>query len=322
MKPVTSNNIIHVACAADANYVIPLAVTMCSIAANCTKTRGLVFHVIQSGIGHDLRKKVAVSLERTGFPDARINWIDVPLERIANLKLAHDYTTCLTFARLLIPELLPVTVEKALYLDCDIVVNEDVGELWDMDLGEKSLFAARDSLGVVSQQPGGLLNYRELGIPANAHYFNAGVLLMNLQKWRDCSISERLFKYLWDHRAIIQLADQEALNAVLWDDWGELDYRWNWQVAWRRVRLGIAAVNWVPEETRKSIIHFVRAEKPWLPGCDCPERTYFFKYLDRTEWAGVRVPWWQEIFSRSKRAVGDIRNALGMWRRRVTNVEV
>lgn len=319
MSPSTNSNIVHVVFAADANYVMPLAVAMCSVAIHCDKKRELVFTVIQSGIVHDLRAKVESSVAKTGFPDAKITWLDAPIERIADFKLAHRYTTCLTFARLLIAELLPVTAAKAIYLDCDIVVNEDIGELWDIDLEGKSLFAVRDSIGVVSH-PGGLLNYRELGIPAGAHYFNAGVLLMNLKKWRECKINERLFRYLWDHHAVIQKADQEALNAVLWDDWGEMDYRWNWQIVWRRYRLGIATREWVPEDTRKSIVHFITAEKPWLPGCDYPEKTYFFKYLDKTEWAGVRVPWWVEIYGRSLRAIGDIRNALGMWRRRVTNI--
>lgn len=317
MNVLTNNSIIHVVLAADANYAMPLAVAICSVATNCDKKRRLVFNIIQSGIGHDLRAKVAVSLERTGFPDARINWLDAPLERMADFKLAHSYTTCLTFARLLIPDLLSVEVEKALYLDCDIAVNEDIGELWDMDLGKQSLFAVRDSVGVVSQ-PGGLVNYRELGIPPGAHYFNAGVLLMNLKKWRERDTGERTLSYLRDNHAIIQLADQEALNAVLWDDWGELDYRWNWQIVWRNYRLGRAKMVWVPEATRKSIVHFITGEKPWLPGCDYDEKKYFFEYLDRTEWAGLRVPWWREIYGRSKRALGDARNALGMFRRRVT----
>jgi lipopolysaccharide biosynthesis glycosyltransferase len=319
MSAPDGSNVIQVVLAADANYVIPLAVAISSVATNCDRKRGLVFYVIQSEIYRDLRIKVESSLERTGFPNARINWLDAPVERITGFKLAHRHTTCLTFARLVIHEMLPVEVEKAIYLDCDLVVNGDIGELWDTTIGEKSIFAVRDSTGFVSE-PDGLVNYRELGIPAESHYFNAGVLLMNLKKWRECETGERIIKYLSNHRAIIQMADQEALNAVLWDDWGELEYRWNWQILHRNYRLGRIKPSWVPEASQKSIVHFTTGEKPWLPGCDYDERKYFFQYLDQTEWAGLRVSWRRELFKRSRIALSDARAAIRMLRQRLIKI--
>ncbi len=316
MNAVDTTKFIHIVFAADANYAMPLTVAICSVATNCDKKDGLVFHVIQSDIGPDLRAKVEVSLERVGFPNARINWLDAPLDRISNFKLGHRHTTCLTFARLLIQELLSPEIEKAIYLDCDLVVNDDIGELWNSSLDGKSLCAVRDSIGVVSEE-GGIANYQELGIPADAPYFNAGVLLLNLKKWREHGLCARVLTYLHTHREIIKLADQEALNAILWDDWGELNYRWNWQIVWRRIRLGKEEMCWKPETTAKSIVHFIHAEKPWLPGCDYEEKRYFFDYLDRTAWAGFRVPWWKEVYGRSERALREARNSLGMLRRRI-----
>jgi lipopolysaccharide biosynthesis glycosyltransferase len=292
-----------------------LAVAMVSTATNCDRRRALRFHVIQSGIGHEVRTKIESSLKSTGFPDARIEWVEAPLDRILDLKITHKYITHLTYARLLIPDLLPVEVEKAAYLDCDIVVNEDIGELWDTHLEQKSLFAVRDSIAFVSA-PGGLVNYRELSIPGDAHYFNAGVLIMNLKKWRECDTSEKVFRYLRRHRPIIQWYDQEALNAVLFDDWSELDYRWNWQIDWRHYRLGRAKRLWVPTTTRKSIVHFTTAEKPWLPGCDYEEKRYFFEYLERTEWSGWRVSLLQEMSGRALRALREARSAVGRLRRK------
>ncbi|MGZ3606737.1 MAG: glycosyltransferase family 8 protein [Syntrophales bacterium] len=312
---LAGKNVIHVVFAVDANYVMPLTVAICSTAIKCDKNRGLMFHVLQSGIGQELRAKVERSLERTEFPEAQVNWIDTPLERIADFHLAHPWITSMAYARLLIPELLPIEVEKALYLDCYIAVNEDIGKLWDTDLGEKSLFAVRDEIATVSHPRKGLKNYRELGIPADAHYFNSGVLLMNLDKWRERDTAEQLLNYLRTHRAIIHMGDQEVLNAVLWDDWGELDYRWNWQIPWRGYRLGRAKMSWVPETTKQSIVHFATGEKPWLPGCDYEERKYFFEYLDQTEWAGWRVPVLKELFGRLSRTLQDTRDALGRLRR-------
>jgi lipopolysaccharide biosynthesis glycosyltransferase len=315
MSTLRKKNVIHVVLAADVNYAMPLTVAICSVAINCDKKCGLLFHLIQNGIVQKLRSKIERSLEMTGFPDARVNWIDAPLERVADFHIAHPWITSMAYARLLIPELLPADVEKAIYLDCDIVVNEDIGELWHMNLGEKSLFAVRDEIDTVSHPRKGLKNYRELGIPADAHLFNSGVLLMNIKKWRECGTADQLLSYLRTNRAIIHMGDQEALNAVLWDDWSELDYRWNWQIPWRGYRLGREKKSWLPETTRKSIIHFTTGEKPWLPGCDYEEGKYFFKYLDRTEWAGWRVPVFKEFFGRLLRAIHDARDTLGRVRR-------
>lgn len=247
-------------------------------------------------------------MARTGFQNARINWLEVQVGGLADIKIVHRYMSPLIYVRLLIPDLLPVDVEKVLYLDSDIVVNDDIGELWDIDLSQKTLFAVRDRIAFVSA-PGGLANYRELGIAPDAKYFNSGVLLMNLKRWRDRGISERVFSYLRTYRDFIQMGDQDGLNAVLFDDWGELEFRWNWQIIPSKNWLGIQPC-WVPESDSQSLVHFVTSEKPWLPACEYEERKYFFDYLDRTEWAGWRVPHWKEIYVRLKRAVRNVQSAV------------
>ena len=306
MKAAPRQDTIHVALAADGNYAMTLAVAIASAARNCSPGRRLRFHVIQSGFGPELREKVEASLERSEYPDASIDWLDAQFGRIQNLKIAHSYITPMTYARLLIPDLLPVNVEKVLYLDSDLVVLDDLGELWDTDVTHKTVFAARDLIGFVSA-PAGLANYRELGIPSDAKYFNAGVLLMNLRKWREGHTSDRVFEYLEMHREIIKLNDQEGLNAILFSVWGELDFRWNWQIPWRYHRLGKRKMPWIPETKRKSIVHFTTAEKPWVAGCDYEERKYFFQYLDHTPWAGWHVPYFEEVSQRSRRTLSEMK---------------
>lgn len=314
MTAFINDNSIQVAFACDANYVIPLTVAMCSTAANCDPARRLVFNVFQNGIGSTVRDKVERSLNRIGFPNAHLNWLEAPIEHVANFKIVNKWLSPSALVRLLIPNLLPPEVEKVLYLDCDVVVNDDLGELWDMDMEDKSLLAARDTIGWVGNPDGGVSNYRELGIPDDAKYFNSGVLLINAKKWRERGTSQRLLSYLRNHQAIIRYEDQEVLNAVLFDDWGELEFRWNYQIIWRGVRIGTHKMAWVPERTTKSIVHFITGEKPWLPGCDYEERKYYFEYLDRTEWAGWRVPVWREVYGRAIRRFADARNSAGRLR--------
>lgn len=306
-------NTIHIAFASDANYAMPLTVALCSAASNCDRSRSLVFYVVESGFQPHVRRRVESSLEKIGFPDARIEWIIAPFELIEDLKLTKHHLSALTYAKLLLPNLMPGDVSKVLYLDSDLVVKDDPAELWDTDLGDKALFAVRDRIAWVSA-PSGLANYRELGIPQDAKYFNAGLLLVNLAKWREMKISERIFSYLRTYRAIIKMEDQEGLNAVLFDDWGELPFRWNWQIPLRKYRNGKRRMEWIPDGSTKSIIHFTTAEKPWLPACDVEEKQYFFRYLDCTEWAGWRISFLREICARFWRAIQDARDAAGAFR--------
>lgn len=304
MKPSAADSAIHVVFAADANYAAPLAVAMVSAAVNCDPQRNLVFHVLQSGITGALRDRVENSLAMAQRPNAGINWLEAPVKKIENFPVAHRYTTALTFARLLLPEIMPPEITRLIYLDCDLVVNGDLAELWDVDIGDKALGAVRDLSGVVSD-PDCVVNYRELGIPGDAPYFNAGVLIMNLAKWRDAGIDAQVLAHLSDYQDIIRMADQEALNAVLWNDWQELDYSWNWQIPHRDYRTGRLRLAWTPKETSKNIIHFTTGEKPWRAGCDYDEKKYFLRYLDQTDWRGERPSALQELRARLKRTQQD-----------------
>jgi lipopolysaccharide biosynthesis glycosyltransferase len=300
MPSLNSAEVIHIVLASDANYAMPMAVAICSAAASCDRASRLQFHVIQSRISPELRRKIEFSLELTGAPRARICWVEAGA-LLKEFPIIHRNHTELIYARLLIPNLLPQQIEKALYLDSDLVVRGNISELWNMPFEEKSLLAARDRIGFVGA-PSGIANHRELGIPADAPYFNSGVLLMNLSKWREVETSERVFNYLREYRDVIRMEDQEALNAVLFGDWGELDFGWNWQIPWREYRLHRATPAWVPQTERRDIVHFPTSEKPWLPGCDYEERAIFFGALDKTAWAGWRVPLLNELVSRTKRA--------------------
>ena len=296
---------------------MPLTVAMCSTALNFDSSRSLFFYVIHSGISSGIRRKIETSLVKTGCANAHILWIDAPLERVTNFRIVNKYLSALTYMKILLPEILPSDLDKVLYLDCDIVVNADLSELWDVKFGGKAVLAVRDRIAWVGAL-GGLGNYRELNISPVAKYFNSGVLYLDLAVWREKEICERICAYVRSHRTTLRMEDQEALNAVLHDDWGELPFKWNWQVPWRWYRNGRRKMRWVPEASAKNTIHFTTAEKPWLPGCDAEEKAYFFRYLDRTDWSGWRVPISKEVYARFIRAIGDVRSILGDFRRKLT----
>ena len=107
------------------------------------------------------------------------------------------------YLRLLSPSLLP-NLEKVLYLDCDLVVNGSIKELWNLDISNYSMAALPDALlsyNIVKDY----LNYDYY----KEGYINSGVLLINLKYWRENNIQEKLVDYLNTHT--VKLPDQDAL---------------------------------------------------------------------------------------------------------------
>jgi lipopolysaccharide biosynthesis glycosyltransferase len=190
--------------------------------------------------------------------------------------------TSATYHRLMIARLLPEGVARAVWLDCDLLVTGDLTALWETDLGGSHLLAVRDSVVPRVSSRYGIRRWRELGLPRKAPYFNAGVMLLDVDRWRDDDIGVLAGRYLMGARDVM-FWDQEGLNAVLCGRWGELDPRWNRMAsAERRADAERAdAAHW--------IVHFGGTLKPWrLPEPSSGPRALFYRHLDQTPWAGWR----------------------------------
>lgn len=300
-KPMESH--IEVVLASDVNYVMPMSVVLASAAMNCSEDRLLKIHIIEKGYSESLKERVKESLNQVRPSNLQLHWYPVSLEGLSDLPIVQSHLSLMTYSRLLLPQLLPKTVRLALYLDCDVLVEGDLSELWDEHKPQKALGAVRDRIGSVGSL-GGLSNFQELRISPDTPYFNAGVLFINVEAWREEAIGNRVFDYLRKYNSILQFEDQEALNAVLYDSWTELPQRWNQQIVPRYFRRGSDVA--LPNLIENGIIHFITSEKPWIPGCEYSERRRFYEYLDRTDWRGWRTKTHHEIYVRSKRALGDL----------------
>jgi lipopolysaccharide biosynthesis glycosyltransferase len=135
-------------------------------------------------------------------------------------------------------------------------------------------------------------NYRDLGIAPSAKYFNAGVMVVDVGRWRDEAIGRRSLEALERHREHVIWWDQYALNVTLTGRWGELDGRWN-QVAHLHVYPSWAESpvdRQVFERLRDDpwIVHYCSSSKPWHADCRHPWTGEFFRVLDSTPWRGWR----------------------------------
>jgi lipopolysaccharide biosynthesis glycosyltransferase len=278
---------VHLAAACDEKYAMPLAVMLASVVANLGAGRSVCAYVLESALTADTRDRVARSFRSNRI---ELQWLTVEAGRLADLKgtlRSFDTVSVEAYYRLLLPELLPQSLDKVIYLDCDLVVNRDLGELWDLDVSATSLLAVPELVPgaeFVSSRAGIRL-HRELGLAPDLRYFNSGVMVINLLRWRARQVSQRALTYIREAGQHLRWHDQEALNAVLAGEWTAIDSRWNVSMhAYRgRSNRRDPAISADP-----FIVHYNSAIKPWQYGFSFGPRELFFRHLDTTEWSGWR----------------------------------
>lgn len=189
-----------------------------------------------------------------------------------------DHLTIATYYRLLIADVLPPTVEKVLYLDCDIVVNKSIEELWNTDLRNYAL-AAVEELGCSPVD-----SYERLGYDRKYGYFNAGVLLINLDFWRKNDMTQVFFSYIAENFMKLKAHDQDVLNALLHDKCLLLSYKWNVEEGFYHYYM----IKKMRHERvfsyilrNPAILHYSWKPKPWDLGCKHPFRVNYYCYLDK-----------------------------------------
>ncbi|OKP82955.1 glycosyltransferase family 8 protein [Paenibacillus sp. P32E] len=177
-----------------------------------------------------------------------------------------DYWTMASMYRLLLPII--IQADRVIYLDCDILVNMDINELWSIDLGEHYL-------GAVLDQGENLLEYFiSLGLSAEL-YFNSGVILFQLNNIRG---KENWYGEMLDflrNYPTMTMPDQDILNAVYSSNYLQMDQRFN---TFAHSDLDL----------ENKIVHFAGDNKWW--DVNSPNAPIYNNYLAMTPWARELTP--------------------------------
>jgi len=202
------------------------------------------------------------------------------------IRATHKRITEATYYRCFLSQLLPADIDRLLYLDCDLLVLGSVKDFYDTPL-EGNLIVA-----VVDVGASDLSRYERLGYPVASSYFNAGVLLIDLQAWRHIDIATTCADYYHSHYDAIIYNDQDILNGVLHDRKLLVGLKWNVQEGFFR-RCNDIPREWESQRSEALrhpvILHFTN-RKPWSYDSQHPLRHLYYYYLDRTPWCGRR-PW-------------------------------
>lgn len=188
-----------------------------------------------------------------------------------------------TYYRLFITELLPVDVHKILYLDGDMIVRHNLSGFWNTDLDGYAVGVVHDC-DEDTQTEGNRLPY-----PMETGYFNAGMLLINLDYWRDNNCFKTFMDFIESNQDKIIFHDQDVLNATLWDKRKWLSVTYNFQSSFIYLPEYIADYTRIQSDIDNSkhdpsIIHYVSSSKPWNITCFFGYRGTWRHYWKKTEW--------------------------------------
>jgi lipopolysaccharide biosynthesis glycosyltransferase len=287
MKSDEQPIVITLAC--DDDYALPTGVVLHSLLQNLKHNTSTEIFIINGGISLNNQDKLRRITDVTTH-DIRLRFVSPNMNKMPSIRTTGHLTSA-AYLRLTIEHVIPEKYSRAIYLDSDLLVETDLNDLWNSEMGDYTLLAVQDFLVPNVASPGGLLRFRELGFDPEAPYFNAGVLVLNLTRWRQEKIAERVFEYLLNHQNSLTLGDQEGLNAVLANSWRKLKPNWNIQSSVFGFNRWANSTNKQEiEESYEDILaspyiwHFTGPLKPWHEDLDHPAKTDWRQNLYSSGW--------------------------------------
>jgi len=284
---------IHIALSSDENYVPFLATAIISAIENNTSVASLKFHIISTGITMNSQQKLQ---EMIVSNNAECFFYDFnkSKELVGDFILEVDKIN--KYARLYLSKLLPETIEKVIYLDCDVLVLGSFVELWEINIDKYSFAGVPDVITA---------NHKtSINIPLDSKYFNSGMLLMNLKKFRDEKSIVRVEKFMKTYikRKRKYGNDQAVINALFYDDFYTLPPKYNCITPFYLMKseqiekLYGMKLFYNDKELQEAIanpilVHLTPSfiTRPWVKESEHPLADNYLMYLRKTPWKDFKL---------------------------------
>ncbi len=262
---------IHLCFACDENYIRYAAVALYS--ALCSRARGDSFCVwiISEGISQKVRHWF-VSL----FPAEEIYFIDLPSDFMHGAPLLNAHLSHAAYARLALGTLLPQSVKKVVYLDCDLLVFSSLRPLACWNLQGKAVVGVED-WGIALLRKEGQFLFPWPQDP----YIGSGLLVVDLVRWREIGAQKCCEHYVAAPLYPIRFEDQDVLNFALHGHVGVLPPEWDvcFHLSEEQLLRRKAQSEWIHAMRAPKVVHFATAKKPWKEEFYPPYTQIFRQYM-------------------------------------------
>ena len=282
-------NIVHVVYASDDKFAEILGISLVSLYENNKDLDDIVVYVLDSGIKKENKEKLLIVCRKYMRKD--IQFISVPsISEKLSINVVSDRGSLSQYARLFVSSYLDKKLNRVLYLDCDIIVNQSIRALWSLELHGKIIGALLDAFSKY---------YRaNIDLEENDIMFNSGVMLIDLEKWRENKIEDRLSEFIIKKCGRIQQGDQGVLNNVLSHSTLCFEPQFNsvtifYDFSYRELMIYRKPPQFYSEKQIKEavehpvIIHFTtsfKSKRPWVKGCKHRYVDKWIEYKKMSPW--------------------------------------
>ncbi len=275
----------------DARFLPQVAASITSVCENNQKAPVIRFFVLTLGVAAEDQEKLAGYVQGTYARTAirSVTCIDLQnIEQYFDFSFDTSGWNSIVLARLVLDRILPPDLHRVLYLDGDTIVRRSLKSLWKTDMGKCPVGAAMEPTCSRERK-------KALGLSGQP-YYNAGVLLIDLDNWREQKTGQALAAYYKEHGGRLFANDQDVINGCLRGKICPLSPAYNYHNTYDLYRYRLLQKNCdhpVPsrqemQKIRKNpcIVHFLGEERPWREGNTHRFRDEYLACLEMTPWRG------------------------------------
>jgi len=276
----------------DDNYAQHTGVSIVSLLENNKHFNSIHIYIIDNEISEANKNKLRDLIKAY---KRNITFIDFDrYKNVLNLNMEWKISIS-SYARLFISSMLPDNIDKVLYFDCDTIIVNRLDELWNLNIDNYYIAAVQDTVSNKVKNAVGVSNeYR---------YINAGMLLINLRRWREENIQEEFMKFIDKYNGNVIHHDQGVLNGVLYNGVKIISPKFNLMtiyymmkrkeiIEYYNIEGEFYSENEISEAINNVIyIHFTPGftTRPWIAKCKHPRKKEYFKYIELSPWNSYKA---------------------------------
>ncbi len=273
--------------ASDDNFAEMMGISILSLLDN-NKGEKIRFHILDGGIS---RENKAILNKISEKYQAEMFFVDVKNMLDPDMKQRRGSLS--TFSRLYLDKFLPRDIEKILYLDCDTLILKSLKDFYGTDVSGYFFAGVNDCVSKA--------HIKAVGLEGGGNYMNAGVLLINLGKWREENASEKFIEFSKTHNNNVLYADQGIINGVFgkaslmmppeYNCYTAMyDFTYKDLTAFRKPWKYYDENTIEASKNDPAIVHFTTSFlslRPWEENCRHPFAEEWLKYKAASDWAEI-----------------------------------
>lgn len=242
---------------ADNNYILQFLVTLQSLLDN--NNENFTIFLITCELSEE-NKQHLTKWENNNF--TKINLLQIDSSELDWLKCMERTWSRFMFLKLYIPYLVPKDIKKIIYLDVDMLIVDNITNLFNININNYALAAVEDT-------PDCIKHKKRCNIPEKSPYINSGVMILNLEMWRQAAENDLFWSFIKENSKKFAINDQDVINYVFQNKIKTIPLRFN--VTNHCFGFKPNVLPYHKKQLKEvyqhpAIIHFTNWNKPWIKG--------------------------------------------------------